>query len=281
MKYIFVLFIGLLTICGFAQSSLTKTTPFLKDFMYSSTDSEELLVWVFFTDKGEDISYYLANPQTVVSEKSLKRRSKVLTEDKLISEMDIPVREEYVEEIVNRGFRVKQKSKWFNGVSGYTTKLEIGLISQYPFVKKLDVVRKFKKDYSVEEENSDHFSKKSIYKQYGVNSLDYGQSFTQVNQINVPAVHDIGYTGQGVLICSMDAGFDNLVHEVFSSMNIIAMWDFVDNDPDVSGHSHGTATLSVIGGFKAGQLIGTAYGSDYLLARTEDSGSETPIALQQ
>jgi len=60
-------------------------------------------------------------------------------------------------------------------------------------------------------------------------------------------------------------------------MNIIAMWDFVDNDPDVSGHSHGTATLSTIGGFKEGQLIGPAFGSDFILARTEDDNSETPV----
>ena len=278
MKCIIVIFFGLLTISGFAQSTITKTTPFLNDFMYSSTDSEELLVWVFFTDKGEDISYYLANPQTVVSEKSLQRRRKVLPEDKLISEMDLPVNREYVEELVNRGFKVKQRSKWFNGVSGYATKYEIGSISQSSFVKKIDVVRKFKSDYSAEEENSNHSQQKSNYKQNDISSLDYGQSFTQVNQINVPAVHDMGYTGQGVTVCSMDAGFDNLAHEVFSSMNIIAMWDFVDNDPDVSqGGSHGTSTLSTIGGFKEGQLIGTAYGSDYLLARTEDIFSETPI----
>jgi len=247
MKSIIVLFIGLITISCFAQSNLTKSTPLLNDIMYSSPDNEELLVWVFFKDKGADVSHYLAKPQSVVSERSLKRRAKVLPEDKLISEMDLPVNEVYVNELVNKGFEVKQRSKWFNGVSGYATNSEIGMISQFSFVKNLDVVRKFKKEYPVEENNSDQLQQGSTFKQSGVHSLDYGTSFTQVNQINVPAVHDLGYTGQGVLICSMDAGFDNLAHEVFSSMNIIATWDFVDNDPDVSGHSHGTSTLSVIG----------------------------------
>ncbi|UCH64449.1 MAG: S8 family peptidase [Ignavibacterium sp.] len=277
MKSIIVLFVGILTLSLFAQSNLTRTTPLLNEIMYSSTGDEELLVWIFFTDKGENISHYFANPQSVVSEKSLKRRRKVLPEAKLISEMDLPVNEEYIDEIVNRGLRVKQRSRWFNGVSGFATKSEIVSISQLVYVKKLDLVRKFKKDYSLEEENSDH-SQLKIEKQSGINSLDYGTSFTQVNQINVPAVHDMGYTGQGVLICSMDSGFDNLAHEVFSSMNIVAMWDFVDNDPDVSrGGSHGTSTLSTIGGFKEGTLIGAAFGSDYLLARTEDIYSETPI----
>ena len=76
----------------------------------------------------------------------------------------------------------------------------------------------------------------------------------------------------------MDAGFSNLTHEAFSSMDIIAKWDFVDNDLDVGGHSHGTGTLSTIGGFMEGQLIGPAYGASFILARTEnDPASETPI----
>ncbi len=262
----------------FAQTNLNKGTTQLNDLINASSYKAELLVWVFFNDKGENTSSYFINPESVVSEKSLKRRAKVFEEGNLISNMDLPVNSEYIEKVVSLGFEVKQKSKWFNGVSGYVTKSEIGLISQLSTVKILDVVHKFKKDYSVEEDASNQSQNKSGNQPVGVNSYNYGQSFTQLNQINVPAVHDMGYTGQGITICSMDAGFDNLAHEVFSSINIIAMWDFVDNDPDVSGHSHGTWTLSVIGGFKEGQLIGPAFGSDFILARTEDDpGSETPI----
>ena len=192
--------------------------------------------------------------------------------------MDLQINQEYVDKIVKLGFEVKQKTKWFNGVSGFATKTEIGLISQLTTVKSLDVVYKFRKDYSFEEKETNRTQEKLVFQPEGVNSFNYGQSLTQVEQINVPAVHDLGFTGQGVTICSMDAGFDNLAHEVFASMNIIAMWDFVDNDPDVSqGGSHGTSTLSTIGGFKEGQLIGTAFGSDFILARTEDIWSETPV----
>ena len=81
----------------------------------------------------------------------------------------------------------------------------------------------------------------------------------------------------------MDAGFDRwTTHEVFDSMNVIATWDFVDDDSDVENGnvgagSHGTATLSIIGGFFEGELIGPAFGADFILARTEDIYSETPI----
>ena len=249
MKFFIVILSILMSVSIIAQTNLNKGTTQLNDLLNASSDKAELLVWVFFNDKGENTSSYFANPESVVSEKSLKRRAKVLPPDELISEMDLPVNYEYIKKVVSLGFEVKQKSKWFNGVSGYVTKSEIGLISQLSTVKSLDVVHKFKKDYSVEEDAGNQSQNNPSYQPEGVNSFNYGQSFTQLNQINVPAVHDMGYTGQGITICSMDAGFDNLAHEVFSSMNIIAMWDFVDNDPDVSqGGSHGTSTLSTIGG---------------------------------
>jgi len=267
-----------MSVCIFAQTNFNKGTTQLNDLLSASSDKDELLVWVFFNDKGENTAHYFINPESVVSEKSLKRRAKVLPPDELISDMDLPVNAEYIEKVVSLGFEVKQKSKWFNGVSGYVTKSNIGLISQLSTVKSLDIVHKFKKDYSFEEDASNQSQGNSLNKPNGITLFNYGQSFTQLNQINVPAVHDMGYTGQGITICSMDAGFDNLAHEVFSSMNIIAMWDFVDDDSDVSqGGSHGTSTLSTIGGFKEGQLIGPAFNSDFILARTEDIYSETPV----
>ncbi len=81
----------------------------------------------------------------------------------------------------------------------------------------------------------------------------------------------------------MDAGFDLLSHQAFSSMNIIATWDFVNGDPNVQNQgdmgdgSHGTSTLSLIGGFYEGELIGPAFGADFILAKTENTDSETPI----
>lgn len=82
----------------------------------------------------------------------------------------------------------------------------------------------------------------------------------------------------------MDAGFDLwTTHQVFSSMNVIATWDFVNGDADVENGSdmgngsHGTSTLSLIGGFYEGELIGPAFDADFILAKTENTDTETPI----
>jgi serine protease AprX len=276
-----ILFAGMI----FAQSSVEKFTPQLYAVLDNSNQAEELLVWVFFTDKGNETQNYFQKPSTVVSEKSLNRRAKVLSEDKLISQTDLPVNQNYIEQIQSLGFQLKQKTKWFNGISGWITKSELLQIANLPFVKQLDIVYRFKKDNFEEEtqvENSEE-SNQTLSKPQGTHSFNYGQSFAQLNQITVPQVHDLGYTGAGVTICLMDAGFARwTTHQVFSTMNVIATWDFVDGNSDVENGnagsgSHGTNTLSLIGGFYEGQLIGPAFDADFILARTEDIYSETPI----
>jgi hypothetical protein len=277
-----VLFTGII----FAQSQVEKFTPQLDDVISNTNQNEELLVWVFFSDKGNETQSYFQKPSTVVSEKSLKRRAKVLSDDKLISTTDLPVNQNYIDQIQSLGFRLKQKTKWFNGISGWVTKTELVQISNLSFVKQFDIVYRFKNDKSEEEILNDFPEEinQNLSKPLETHSFNYGESYTQLNQITVPQVHDLGYTGAGVTICMMDAGFDLwTTHQVFDSMNVIATWDFVNGDPDVENGSdmgegsHGCATLSLIGGFYQGELIGPAFGADFILAKTENTDSETPI----
>jgi hypothetical protein len=279
---IVILFAGIM----FAQSSVEKFSPQLNAVVSTVGSNEELLVWVFFTDKGNETQNYFLKPSTVVSEKSLKRRAKVLSQENIISENDLPVNHNYIDQIKFLGFQLKQKTKWFNGVSGWATKAELAQFANLPFVKQLDIVYRFRKDNFEEEIHNEipEESNQNLSKSTGTNSFNYGQSLTQVNIISVPQVHDLGYTGNGITICMMDAGFDKwTTHQVFSTMNVIATWDFVNGDPDVENGidmgegSHGTSTLSLIGGFYEGQLIGPAFGAEFILAKTENTESETPI----
>lgn len=280
MRSFTLVFSLLISLNLFAQNGFNKVTPRLNNLFLSGSDTDEHLVWIFFKDKGENLSHYFENPESVVSERSLKRRSKVLPQGELITMLDIPVNQEYIKDLVKKGFRVKHVSKWFNGVSGYLNRSEVGVISELSSVLRMDIVNKYKKrDPVINDYNYSPVIELNIQPEI-THLLDYGPSITQLNQIRVPDVHDMGYAGEGILICSMDAGFDNLAHEVFDSMNIVDMWDFVDNDPDPSQiGTHGTKTLSMIGGFKEGQLIGPAFNADFLLARTEndENGVETPV----
>lgn len=284
MKRIFLIIFIISFIPAFAQSPVEKISTELKSGLESGTQGNKILVWIYFSDKGVNAIDGLSNPKTIVSKKSLERRSKVLSKTNLVDFTDLPIDQNYINVLRQNGFVVKQKSKWFNAVSGYATLSEINSISSLSFVKKIDIVKKLlrRKD-DVEFQTSEINLDKSLTQPEGILSFNYGSSFTQLSLSNIPQVHDLGYTGKGVTICLMDAGFDNLQHEVFSNMNIVAQWDFVNSDSvvanqnDMGEGSHGTATLSIIGGYKEGQLIGPAFGANYLLAKTENTDSETPI----
>lgn len=269
---------------GMLNAQFNKISKALELKLIESSESEEILIWVYFNDKGENTNLYLNTPELVVSQKSLNRRAKVFKNSNLITFKDLPVNPLYISQLRSKGFKVKWPSKWLNAVSGTINKYQLEQIAVLQFIKKLDIVYKLKCDYGSDENfnNSSEVQRKLIQPE-GVHSYDYGSSYLQLQQINVPSVHDSGYTGQGVTICVMDAGFNRLSHDAFLSMNIIAAWDFVNNDPNVGDQndmgegSHGTMTLSNIGGFAPGSLIGPAFNADFILAKTENTDSETPI----
>jgi subtilisin family serine protease len=117
---------------------------------------------------------------------------------------------------------------------------------------------------------------------------DYGASWRQCEQLGVTALHRLGYSGRGVLVCLLDAGFYPW-HEAFTRSRVLATWDFVEHDQSVWYDSdrigsryntpameyHGTYTFSALGGFSAGALIGPAYRAQFALGRTEVVESET------
>ena len=54
------------------------------------------------------------------------------------------------------------------------------------------------------------------------------------------------------------------------------MWeyDYVDDDSDPSGHSHGTQTVSIACGYAPGKLIGPAYNAKVMFAKTQLEAEE-------
>ncbi len=257
----------------------TKTSSILKVKLNRITKNEKVKVWIYFTDKGNNVNNFLKHPELVVSKKSLLRRAKTMDKNSLIDFRDVPVSKNYIKTLSSYNITIHHRSRWFNAVSAYADKNGISQIEHLSFIKKIDLVRSFsarKKDIKT---TAPKKFKQSLKK---INSFDYGSSYTQLQQIDVPAVHDLGFYGQGVTICIMDAGFNNLEHPVFANMNIIAAYDFVNNDSNVDDEgdmgegSHGTETLSTIGGFSEGHLIGPAFGASFILAKTENTDSETP-----
>ena len=278
--YISILIIAITQV--FAQSPIDKISDGLKAAIELKQKEDKYLVWVYFSDKGKNVEKFFDNPELILSKKSLNRRNKTLHKNLSIDFSDLPVNGDYINKLISEGFVLKQKSKWFNAVSGYADEFQINQISSLQFVVKIDLVQLLYKDEKKDQTLNPNIVKKLSLQPEGIYALDYGQSYNQLELSNIPQVHELGFYGQGVTICVMDAGFNNLSHEVFQNMNIVAEWDFVNNDSNVSNESdsgdgtHGTAVLSILGGFKEGELIGTAYGANFILAKTENTDSETP-----
>lgn len=114
-------------------------------------------------------------------------------------------------------------------------------------------------------------------------AFNYGNSLNQVAMLGGDAMHAAGFTGQGVLIAVLDAGFSNAnniapLDSLFTSGRIVGTWDFVDNEQDVfDDDAHGSMVLSVMGGNSPGELIGTAPHASYLLLRSENAPAEAII----
>lgn len=269
---------------GIINAQINKISKALELKLSESSASEEILVWIYFNDKGPNVNSFFSNPELVVSQKSLNRRAKVFGNSNLLTIKDLPVYQNYISQVSEKNFKIRWSSKWLNAVSGNATKFQLEEIALLSFVKKLDIVYRLKSGNKPDQDfNNPSEIQTKLDQPEGIHSYDYGSSYAMLQQINVPAVHDLGYTGQGVTICVMDAGFSRLTHDAFLSMNIIAAWDFVNNDPNVGNQndlgegSHGTMTLSNVGGFAPGHLIGPAFNANYILAKTENTASETPI----
>ncbi len=283
MKRVFtvssVVLVLLMTPHGKALPQATLS-PRLSNAIAHTSPSTIHHAWVYFTDKGgADVKK--AAPGTLVGEASLRRRLNVMPADALVDGSDLPVHTPYVTRLAASGATVGQLSKWLNAVSIRGTAEQIARCASLPFVRSLDLVAGFKRspDPAVPADEQ----APALQKQTGTHSLDYGSSFSQVNTINVPAIHDLGNAAQGVIVGVFDNGFRLPAHEAFATMNIIATYDFVDNkvsvvpvNPNSSFGDHGVYTLATIGGYKPGAVIGPAYGASYILARTENDSSETP-----
>lgn len=244
---------------------------------------------IYLTDKGESTEISLSKKAELekiaekhLSKRSIERRKKTLGENFLKYE-DLPLEADYIKQIENLGIKIEHKLKWFNALSAYLNDEQIELLNEIKFIKKIEKIRKTKSIKSETEIIDKRLNKSSNTSEY---THEYGLSLTQNELSDIPKVHDMGITGDGVLIGLLDSGFDWETHIALRDRNVIAEYDFHFNDnetandsKDVSSqqHNHGTSVFSIIAGYAEGVLIGPAYESDYLLAKTEFLPTETHV----
>jgi len=269
-------FLLILILIGAGYSSQNnKISPHLYKFIKQRGENTKITAWIYFKDKGPDLDQKIEEAKKSFSSRTQQRRWRHRHIFPTADVFDVPVNENYVSRVKDHVSRIRHCSRWLNAVSVETKGASIAIIAGLPFVRKIEKVRSFVFRDPVDEREGP-----------GIDSLglapahvyDYGPSFGQVQQINVPTLHDKGYSGKGVLMCLLDGGFNNLTHESLISLNILDTWDFVNQDSNVSDQQgqmgngdHGTNTLSVAAGFMPGKMVGPAFGADFILGKTENT----------
>lgn len=254
--------------------------------MESIKAGETLPIMVFFTDKGistqSAYSSALGDAEALLTTATRERRLKARGQDEIVDFRDLPVYASYVTQVLSTGAKLRNKLKWFNAISVNATKEQIEAISQFQFARLVKLVAGSKADIDIP------IAPPALADEI-MTTLNYGQSSIQLNQINAISAHELGFKGQGILICMMDVGFKQS-HQAFqniiSSGRLIAQYDFINHDfntdfdtsQDPDGQAdHGTVTWSTLGGESSTHLYGPSYKANFILAKTEVVSSERHI----
>ena len=232
--------------------------------------------WFYFTDKQNN-GYSTDQPHEFLSQRSIDRRA---WQSLPVDQSDLPVTKSYVDSLAALGLEVMYTSKWLNGVLVNSTDKE--LIDTLHRLSFIDTIRR-------EPLTDDRFFPGIPQgERFGPPlpsppEYQYGYSGDQIRQVKVDFLHEKGYTGEGVLLAVLDAGFTKLTtlpafETPLANSQIVATRNFVEKDKDVyNAHSHGTSVSSIIIANWPDTLMGTAPGVKLLLATTEDIRSETRI----
>ena len=228
--------------------------------------------WVKLKDKNGTL-YQISHPEVFLSQRSIDRR---LKQNIAIDETDLPISQDYLDSLKNRGLEISLTSKWLNGVTVRTNDTAlIRKIAALQFVTEVELTRPANIQKSANLKFNKEEETNATY-----NPVNYGTAISQLTQLNGEYLHKQGFRGKGIQIAVLDAGFLN-VNEIpaFDSLRnsgrLLGIRDFVDPKSDFyQQYYHGMSVLSCMGGNLPGSFIGTAPDASFYLFRTEDEATE-------
>lgn len=254
-----------------------------QDHLYSrestGCDSTEQKVWIHI-----ETAYLTARIEKEAISPRARRRIEQKSEKKNYIPYLRPT--SYADGIINKNTKkITFFSKSLRAYCARVTPSQKIYLAQCPFVKKIEPVKKYRCNPVIPKSRPIPLAKT------GDNGI-YGNSYAQLEQINIIPAHTAGLSGEGVLIALFDTGFykDHCAFQrILTEGRLIAERDFIFNDANTQDENaldsvsyynqsdHGTSVWSVIGGYDPETLIGAACGADFLLAKTERLGSESIV----
>lgn len=240
---------------------------------------------VFFKDKNET-TYLLSQPSAYLSARAIARRTRYSI---TIDSTDLPVIEKYVDSVRLAGnVTILGRLRWMNAVVIQTSDAAaLNKINTFPFVKKRDSIA-YRKPNTIPVNNKSYnvtpfINTNQRIQQPFADSLNYGNSATQIKIHNGEFLHNIGGQGKGMQMAFLDGGFfgyqtNPFFDSVRNQNRILATRDFVMNEISVNeDDGHGMMCFSIVAANKPGSLVGSAPYASFYLLRTEEVGPEQII----
>ncbi|MEO0136600.1 MAG: S8 family serine peptidase [candidate division WOR-3 bacterium] len=177
--------------------------------------NEFVHAWVLFTDKGIPQNRYnevLNLTRQKIPTEVLQRR--IFRNGIVVDYGDIPLNENYLEEIQRTGGILLYRSRWLNAASYIIPRDNLDEIASFDFVYKIIPVAHFKKINEVE-----------------VALQDTSGSLTQrqLKMFNIDSLHKMGIFGSNVKIGFLDTGLRR-THNALTDLKVIAEYDFLSGD---------------------------------------------------
>ena len=269
--------------------SLCIAVVFILSGWISETSGQQIQkYWIYFTDKEIPVAMLQKNTldrreiETYISANAVRRRQKVLPQNLLIDERDLPVNARYVDELESLGIRPSNTLRWFNAITAYLTEDQCRRLSRVPFVRSIVPVRTLNRRLEPFQESTGFSSTESLHT---MAAMDHGAAAPQLTAVNIIPVHRAGVRGQNITIGILDTGFRWKTNTGLGNAQVLAEYDFIFKDSVTANESqdasdqenHGTAVFSIIGANLDGTYIGAAPDASFILAKTEDIRSESKV----
>jgi len=231
--------------------------------------------------------FTLQSPAAFLSPRSLARRNRYTI---AIDQTDLPVNPAYIDSIRLAGnVTILSISKWLNQVCILTTDTAaFNRINRFTFVAaSMPVAARQQSLQSPAKKWMDTpllpLPTLPAMAQLTTGLYNYGAAAPQADLHQVSFLHNLGFSGQGMQLAVMDAGFFKYnTLPTFDSVRInnqiLGTWDFVANEERVDeDNAHGMYCFSTMAANLPGSFVGTVPKASFYLYRTEDVSSEYPI----
>jgi hypothetical protein len=172
--------------------------------------------WVYFTDKGFTNAQYdkmLTSVTDRLGSASLTRRQR---RGGIIDYGDIPLYDDFLEEVEAQGGLLVRKSRWLNAASFIIHRDDLHAIAGLPFVFRIVPI-------------AVHQGKPIDTEATRLDSIIFGLTYNQLHMFNIDRLHELGYFGSDIKIGILDTGLRKK-HIALDGLRLAAEHDFMDGD---------------------------------------------------